>query len=135
MNAKSIYINLPIKNLNNTKDFWTKLGFSFNPKFSNEKGLCLILNEGNIYSMLLTEEFFSTFTNRPPADGKSTEVLIAIEVENREKVDEIIKLAITNGGSRYREIQEFEWMHNDAFTDPDGHQWEVFCINESKIPQ
>src|SRR5690348_16699010 len=103
MNIKSIYINLPAKDLNKTRDFWTKLGFSFNPQFSNDKGLCLMLNEGSIYAMLLTHEFFSTFTNRPLADGSTTEVLTAIEVESRQKVEEIINLALANGASRYRE--------------------------------
>src|SRR6478609_2535721 len=128
MNVKSIYLNLPIKDINKAKDFWTKLRFSFNPQFSNEKGLCLILNEGSIYSMLLTEEFFSTFTNRPIADGKTTEVIIAIDVESRKKVEGIIELALANGGSRYREVQDFGWMYNDAFADPDGHQWEFFYM-------
>ena len=135
MNVKSIYVNLPIKDINKTRDFWTKLGFSFNPQFSNEKALCLILNEGSIYVMLLTNEFFSTFTNRPLADGSSTEVITAIEVESQEKVAEMIKLAIDNGGSRYREVQDFEWMYNDAFADPDGHQWEIFHMDSSKMPQ
>src|SRR6478735_8468552 len=115
MNVKSIYVNLPIKDIKKTRDFWTKLGFSFNPQFSDEKALCLILNEGSIYAMLITHEFFSTFTNRPIADGSSTEVLIAIEVESREKVDETIKLAFANGGSRYRKSEDHGWMYSDSF--------------------
>src|SRR6478752_4265917 len=135
MNVKSIYVNLPIKDINKTRDFWTKLGFSFNSQFSDEKALCMVLNEGSIYVMLLTQEFFSTFTNRPIADGKTTQVLNAIDVESREKVDEIIKLALANGGTRYRDAQDYEWMYNDAFADPDGHQWEVFYMDSSKFPQ
>lgn len=135
MNIKSIYVNLPIKDLNKTRDFWTKLGFSFNPQFSDNKALCLVLNDGNIYAMLITHEFFSTFTNRPIADGSTTQVLIAIEVESREKVDEIMRIALENGGTRYRNSEDHGWMYSDSFADPDGHQWEVMHMDKSKIPQ
>lgn len=131
---KSIYVNLPVKDLAVTKAFWTKLGFSFNEQFSDDKAVCLVLNEGTIYSMLITHEFFSTFTNRSIADGTSTQVLIAIEVESREKVDEIVTAALSNSGSRYRESADHGWMYYDSFADPDGHQWEVMYTDASKIP-
>ncbi len=131
---KSIYVNLPVKDLAVTKAFWTELGFSFNEQFSDDKAVCLVLNEGTIYSMLITHEFFSTFTNRSIADGTSTQVLIAIEVESRDRVDEIIKAALSNGGSRYRESADHGWMYYDSFADPDGHQWEVMYSDASKIP-
>jgi predicted lactoylglutathione lyase len=71
--------------------------------------------------MLITHEFFSTFTNRPITDGTTTQVLLAIEVESREKVDEIVQLALENGGSRYREKADHGWMYYDTFADPDGN--------------
>ena len=125
MNAKSIFVNLPTKDLNKTRDFWTKLGFSFNEQYSDDKALCLVLNEGQIYSMLITHEMFGTFTNRPIADGSTTQVLTAIQVDSREQVDNIVKLALENGGSRYRDSADHGWMYYDSFADPDGHQWEV----------
>ena len=131
---KSIYVNLPVKDLAVTKAFWTTLGFSFNDQFSDDKAVCLVLNEGSMYSMLITHEFFSTFTNRSIADGTTTQVLIAIEVESRERVDEIIKAALSNGGSRYRESADHGWMYYDSFADPDGHQWEVMYTDASQIP-
>ena len=131
---KSIYVNLPAKDLAVTKSFWTKLGFGFNDQFSDDKALCLILNDGIMYSMLITHEFFSTFTNRSIADGSSTQVLLAIEVESKEKVDEIVQAALANGGSRYRESADHEWMYYDSFADPDGHQWEVMYTDPTKIP-
>ena len=131
---KSIYVNLPVKDLAQTKAFWTKLGFSFNQQFSDDKALCLIMNDGLIYSMLITHEFFSTFTNRSIADASSTQVLIAIEVESREKVDEIVQGALANGGSRYRESADHGWMYYDSFADIDGHQWEVMYTDATKIP-
>jgi uncharacterized protein len=87
-----------------------------------------------MYSMLITHEFFSTFTNRSIADGSTTEVLLAIEVESKEKVDEIVQAALANGGSRYRESADHTWMYYDSFADPDGHQWEVMYMDPAKIP-
>lgn len=135
MKVKSIYVNLPIKDINKTKDFWTKLGFSFNPQFSDEKALCLVLNEGLIYAMLLRQEFFSTFTNRPISDNSTTQVLNAIEVDSREKVDEIVKIALENGGTRYRESADHGWMYYDSFADLDGHQWEVMFTDINQLPK
>lgn len=135
MKIKSMYINLPIKDLSKTKAFWNNLGFEFNPQFSDEKALCLILNEGSMYAMLLTHEFFSSFTNRSVADGSTTQVLIAIEVDSREKVEEMINAALNNGAQRYREAVDHGWMYYDSFADPDGHQWEVMFTDMSQLPQ
>jgi predicted lactoylglutathione lyase len=135
MKIKSIYVNLPIKNLSKTRDFWTKLGFSFNERFSDDKALCLVLNEGLMYSMLITHEMFSTFTNKPISDGSTTQVLTAIEVESREQVNEIVKLALENGATRYRESADHGWMYYDSFADPDGHQWEILFTDPNQTPQ
>ncbi len=134
MRIKSITVNLPIKDLERTKAFWTKLGFSFNEQFSDDKALCLALNEGTIYSMLITHEHFATFTNRPVANNSQTQVVIAIEVENRKSVDEMITLALENGGTRYREPEDHGWMYYDSFADLDGHQWEVIYSDPTQIP-
>ena len=135
MNIKGIFVNLPVKDLEKTKAFWTALGFSFNPKFTDDKALALILREDVIYAMLLKEEFFGTFTNRPLADGSTTQVLNAIEVESKEAVNALVEKAIENGGSRYSEPQDHGWMYQKAFADVDGHQWEVFWSDESQLPQ
>jgi len=134
MKVKSIFVNLPIKDLNKTKEFWSNLGFSFNEEFSDDKALCLVLNDGLIYSMLITHELFSTFTNRPISDGFSTQVLTAIEVESRAQVDQIVKLALENGGTRYRESADHGWMYYDSFADLDGHQWEVMYSETIQMP-
>jgi predicted lactoylglutathione lyase len=135
MKVKSIYVNLPVKNLEKTREFWTKLGFSFNEQFSDDKALCLVLNEGLIYSMLISHEFFSTFTNRAIADGSTTQVLVAIEVDSRELVDQIVKNALENGASRYKESADHGWMYYDSFADIDGHQWEIMFTDPSQIAQ
>jgi predicted lactoylglutathione lyase len=135
MQVKSIFVNLPIKDLNKTKAFWTTLGFSFNEQFSDDKALCLVLQDGLIYSMLITEEMFGTFTNRPISDRSSTQVLTAIEVESRAKVDEIVYLALVNGATRYREAADHGWMYYDSFADIDGHQWEIMYTEATDIAQ
>jgi uncharacterized protein len=135
MKVKSIFVNLPIKDLQKTREFWTKLGFSFNEEFSDNRALCLVLNDGLIYSMLITHEMFSTFTNRPIADGSTTQVLTAIQVDSREDVDRIVKLALENGATRYRESDDHGWMYYDTFADLDGNQWEVMFADYTQIPQ
>jgi uncharacterized protein len=135
MTVKSIFINLPVADLQRTRAFWTKLGFSFNEQFSDDRALCLVLNEGLIHAMLLTHDLFRTFTDRPIADRSTTQVLTAIEVESREQVDEMVKRALDNGGTRYREGLDHGWMYYDSFADPDGHQWEVMFTDPDQIPQ
>jgi predicted lactoylglutathione lyase len=133
MSAKSIFINLPSKDIEKTRLFWTKLGFTFNEQFCDDKALCLVLNEGSIYVMFLADEYFSTFTNRPIADGTTTQVLLAINVGSRAKVDEMVRKALDNGAIRYQEPNDEGWMYVDRFADIDGHQWEVMCADESYI--
>lgn len=135
MNIKSIYVNLPIDDINATRMFWTKLGFSFNEQFSDDKALCLVLNENNMYTMFLTKPFFTTFTNRSIADATTTQVLLAIEVESKAQVDEIVQTALINGGTRYREAADHGWMYYDSFADINGHQWEVMFTDISKMPK
>lgn len=133
MKAKAIYVNLPVQDLNRTRAFWTKLGFSFNEDYSDDKALCLVLNDGSIYSMLITHEMFSTFTNRAIADTSTTQVLAAIEVESRAQVDEMVNAALENGGTRYRDATDHGWMYYDSFADIDGHQWEVMYVDNTQI--
>lgn len=130
---KSIYVNLPVQDLARSRTFWTALGFTFNESFSDDKALCLILNEGRIYSMLIRKDFFTNFTDRTVADGSTTQVLIAIEVHSREQVDQLVLMALAQGGNRYRDSVDYGWMYYDSFTDPDGHQWEVLYTDETKI--
>lgn len=133
MKVKSIFINLPVKDLLKTRDFWKKHGFSFNEQFSDDKALCLVLNEEMMYSMLITHEMFSTITNRPISNGTTTQVLTAFEVDSRAQVDKIVKLAIENGGVRYRQSADHGWMYYDCFADLDGHQWEIMFTDPTQI--
>lgn len=135
MEIRSIFVNLPIRDVKRTREFWSKMGFGFNEQFSDEKAVCLILKENEIYCMLITHEFFKTFTNREIANEKTTQVLLAIDVESKEKVDELVSIALSNGATRYRESEDHGWMYYDTFADPDGHQWEILHADPTKIPQ
>jgi predicted lactoylglutathione lyase len=130
-----IFLNLPVKELNKSMQFFTQLGFSFNPKFTNEKGSCLIIGE-NINAMLLVEEFYKTFTGKQICNTANTsEVIISIAVETREEVDEMIEKVVNAGGSEYMKAQDYGWMYNRTFLDIDGHHWEIFFMDESQMPQ
>ena len=99
--ATKIFVNLPVKDLDRSKQFFSHLGYTFNPMFTDEKAASLVIDDGHIYAMLITEEFFKTFTRKEIADAsKTTEVLIALETESREKVDEMVSKALEAGGSR-----------------------------------
>lgn len=136
MGVKQIFVNLPIKELERSVDFFTALGFEFNPQFTDDKAACLILGEG-MYAMLLTEGFFQTFTSgRAIADTETTiEVLTALALESREEVDEMIDKVIEAGGSEFRAADDYGWMYTRSFRDLDGHIWEPFYADESQAPE
>lgn len=134
MKINQIYVNLPVKDVQKTRAFWTTLGFSINEQFSDDKAVCVVMKEDHIYTMFLKEEFFQTFTNRPFAKGDTTQVLLAIGVDSREEVDQVVKTAIENGGSKYSEPMDHGWMYQSAFADLNGHQWEVMYADASQIP-
>ena len=133
--ATKIFINLPVKNLSKSVTFFTQLGFTFNPQFTDEQATCMIISE-NIFAMLLVEERFKDFTRKPIADAtKSTEVLIALDAASRAEVDTMIRNAVNAGGSTYSEPQDHGWMYGHSFADLDGHQWEILYMDESSIPK
>jgi predicted lactoylglutathione lyase len=130
-----IFLNLPVKELNKSMEFFSQLGFSFNPKFTDEKAACMIIGDKS-FAMLITEEFYKTFTNKTICDAsKSSEVLISISVESRKKVDEIIAKVIKAGSSEYMVAKDYGWMYHRSFMDLDNHHWEVFFMDESQIPK
>lgn len=128
-----IFVNLPVKNLDKSVEFFTKLGFRFNPQFTDETATCMIVSEEN-YVMLLTEPKFKSFTPKEICDTKkATEVLIAISLESREKVDEIVKQAVAAGGLSDKEPDDYGFMYSHGFQDLDGHNWGPFYMDPSAI--
>ncbi len=133
--VSKIFVNLPVKDLQKSIAFFTHLGFTFNPQFTDDKGTCMILGE-NMFAMLLVNERFQDFIKKDIADAhKTTEVLVAVEVESREKVDDLIKKVLEAGGSTYSEPLDHGFMYTHSFADLDGHQWEPFFMDLSKFPQ
>ncbi|GEO09086.1 VOC family protein [Segetibacter aerophilus] len=133
--ATKIFVNLPVKNLNKSIEFFTKLGYSFNPQFTDEKATCMIIAE-DIFVMLLVEPFFKTFVPGEIADAtKSTESIICLSAENREQVDEMVRKAIDAGGSTYKEAQDHGFMYGHGYQDLDGHLWEIMWMDQSSGSQ
>ncbi len=129
-----IFLNLAVKDLNRAVSFFNELGFSTDPKFTNDKGACIVISE-DIYVMILVKEFYQTFTEKQICDSTTTsEVLISLSMESRKKVDEIIEKAVKAGGTDYQEAKDYGWMYQRTFLDLDGHHWEVFYMDESQIP-
>jgi predicted lactoylglutathione lyase len=125
MSHQQIFVNLPVKNMARTRDFFEALGYQFNPQFSNEQGACLMLGE-NLFAMLLTEEFFQTFTSRKIVDAhESVEVLTCLSCSSREEVDALVAKAVAQGGKTTREPQDHGFMYAHSFNDLDGHTWEL----------
>jgi uncharacterized protein len=127
---KQIYVNLPVQNLPRSRAFFESLGLHFEPKFSNEQGACLVIQEGSIHAMLLTQDFFRTFTSKPIADAtRSTEVLVCLSCESREEVDALVKKALAAGGTAPRAPQDHGFMYAHGFEDLDGHIWELVAMD------
>lgn len=131
---RQIFVNLPIRDMESSKAFFTALGLSFNPRFTNDQGACLVITD-SIYAMLLVEPFFQTFTRLPVADArKSTEVLIALSCDSRTEVDDLVARAVAAGATTPNAPQDHGFMYQHGFADLDGHQWEVFWMDESAAP-
>jgi uncharacterized protein len=123
---KQIFVNLPVKDLNKSKAFFTALGYGFNPQFSNESGACMIISEERIYAMLLTQEFFKTFTDKQIANAHEvTEVLTCLSCDSRDEVDDLVAKALAAGGKAPRTPQDHGFMYAHGFEDLDGHTWEL----------
>ena len=130
-----IFVNLPVKDLNKSIEFFTKLGYEFNSQFTDENATCMIVDE-NIFVMLLVEKFFKSFTPKEICDTtKNVEVLVALSFESRAEVDAMVAKAIAAGGTTYKEPQDHGFMYQHGFQDLDGHIWEIFFMEESAVNQ
>jgi uncharacterized protein len=133
--STKIFVNLPVNDLDKSIAFFTSLGFTFNPQFTDETATCMIVGE-DIHVMLLTHAKFKQFTPKSICDAtKSTEVLVALSLESREKVNEMVRKAIAAGGTTYAEPKDYGFMWQHGFQDLDGHIWEVFYMDPSAIQQ
>ena len=135
--TKELWINLPVKDINVSKEFFSRLGFSFNPRFSNNNDTaCITIGTKNINVMLFKEAVFNGFTKNKIADtSQATEVLFSIDAESRDEVDEMANKAASAGGTVFSQPAELQgWMYGCGFSDPDGHCWNVLFMDMTKAP-
>ncbi len=133
--AKKMFVNLAVKNLDRSMQFFRNLGFEFNPQFSDDTAACMVISEEN-YTMLLTEPKFAQFNPKELCDAKkSAEVLIALSCNSREEVEDLVRKAVAGGGKIYAEPNDHGFMYQHGFQDPDGHIWEVFYMNPEALQQ
>ena len=132
--SKQVFINFVVRDIVKSRAFFEALGYSINPQFSNENGACVVIDAEHIYVMLLTEAHFKQFTRKELVDAKSAnETLIALSLSSREDVDAMYDKAITAGGKLHRE-EDLGFMYTKAIEDLDGHVWEFFHMDMSKVP-
>lgn len=133
--ATKIFLNLPVKDLTKSIDFFTSLGFTFNPQFTDNNATCMIIGD-DIFVMLLVEKFFKTFTKKEIADtDKTTEAIIALSADNKQKVDEMADKALKAGAKKSNEPNDQGFMYTRSFQDLDGHMWEVFYMDPAAVNQ
>lgn len=133
--ATQIFLNLPIKNLNRSVEFFTKLGYTFNPQFTDENATCMIISD-TIFVMLVVEPLFLNFTKNELCDtSKYTECIVCLSAESRDAVDEMVKKAVAAGATTPVDKQDHGWMYGHGFQDLDGHLWEVAYMDISAMPK
>jgi predicted lactoylglutathione lyase len=129
--STKIFVNVAVKDLERSKAFFGKLGYSFNAQFTDETAACMVISD-DIFAMLLTEAKFKDFTKKPIADAnKTTEVLIALSTESKAKVNDMVDTAVKAGAVEARPPMDFGFMFGRSFHDLDGHIWEIFWMDPS----
>ena len=134
--ARKLFVNLAVKDLERAVEFFTGLGFSFDPRFTDEQATCMIVGE-DAYVMLLVEDRFKDFTKKELADPRTqTEAIVAFSADSRTEVDELAEKALASGATAANEpIEMGDFMYGRSFHDPDGHLWELVWMDVSAIEQ
>ena len=131
--ATNIFVNVPVKNLKRSMELFSKLGYEFNPQFTDDNAACMVISD-TIYAMLLTETFFKTFTPKAVADAtQTTEAIIALSLDSREAVKAHVEKAFAAGAKRYTEPKDHGFMYQWGFEDLDGHIWEFLWMDPAAI--
>ena len=132
--SRKVFINLPVRDLKKSMDFFAQLGFTFNPQFTDDNAACMVISE-EIYSMLLTHKRFADFIPGSTISDahKTTEVLVALTCESRAEVDSMFDKATSAGGTSFRPAADHGFMYERSFRDLDGHIWEMFWMDPSAI--
>jgi predicted lactoylglutathione lyase len=133
--ASQIFINLAVQDLNKSMNFYSKLGFTNNPQFSDDTAKCMVWSD-NIFVMIMTHDKFKTFATKPIADTKNNLAgLFALSVESLDRVNEIADNGLSEGGIEPTPFKDHGFMQQRTIEDPDGHTWEIFYMDLSKFPQ
>jgi predicted lactoylglutathione lyase len=133
MPSRKLFVNLPVRDVVHAKSFYTSLGFTLNPKFSDEQTGCIVISP-DIYAMLLSEPRFRDFSPRPLPDARATTgVLLALSCDSRDAVRQLCEAAFAAGGRKYKEPQDHGFMFAWGFEDPDGHVWEPFWMDPAHV--
>ncbi|MBO6936760.1 MAG: VOC family protein [Deltaproteobacteria bacterium] len=127
--TQMLFVNLPVSDLERSKRFFTTLGFEIDPRWTDEKAACVVLNPDTTYVMLLDRAFFETFTERAICGSQATEALLALSAESRDAVDAMVEKALAHGGAAAMPPQDHGFMYGHSFYDPDGHHWEVLWMD------
>lgn len=129
-----IFVNLPVKDLAKSKAFFGKLGFSFNPQFTDDTAASMIINDGSIYAMLLTHAKWKEFTDKEIPDAKKfCGVMNALSLESRDAVETMFNKAIAAGATETRPPVDMGMMYQRSFDDLDGHTWELFWMDPAAV--
>lgn len=132
--AKQIFINLAVKDLQKSMDFYAALGFTNNPQFSDDSGKCMVWSE-HIFVMILTHEKFASFATKPIADTKSNvAALFSLSVDSVDEVNSIVANGLKAGGTEPSEMKDYGFMQQRNIEDFDGHTWEIFYMDMTKFP-
>ena len=133
--SRKIFVNLAVEDLARSVDFFTKLGFSFDPRFTDEQATCMIVSD-EAFVMLLVQDRFQDFTKKELVDPTThTEAILAVSAESREGVDELADKALQAGGSPANDPLDMGFMYGRSFHDPDGHLWEVIWMDPRALEQ
>ncbi|MEU0040310.1 MULTISPECIES: VOC family protein [unclassified Streptomyces] len=133
MYQQMIFVNLAVNDVDASKKFFTELGYTINPQFSTDDCACVVISD-TIVAMLLSKQRYADFTKKEIADpSRTSEVLLCLSAESREKVDELCDKALSAGGSGTREAQDHGYMYGRSFDDPDGHTWEVMWMDPAAV--
>ena len=129
---KMIFVNLPIANLKRSVDFFTELGFKFNPQFTDETSTCMVVSDA-IYVMLLEKEKFASFITKKIAEPDTTEAILSFSCDSPEQVRELSEKAFSLGAKKVNEPQDMGFMFSWGFEDLDGHLWDLFWMNPEHV--
>lgn len=132
--TRQIFINLAVRDLDESMRFYSALGFTNNPQFSDQTAKCMVWSE-HIFVMLLTHNKFSAFTAKPIADTKTNIAsLLSLSLSSIDEVNNIMANGLNAGGTEPNEMRDYGFMQQRTIEDPDGHTWELFFMDMSKFP-